>query len=88
MITSSSSCGAVRNALGTSITATYRPWVALIDAVIKTDSVATVGEVASALTEFLRCFWPSATVCPFILPQVFFLQKNNPVQSIHLLLPC
>ena len=69
------SMSAVRNAPGVSITATYRPSVASIAAVTRTDSVAAVGEVTSIFFYPSLCFRPSTKARNFIFPHRFFLKN-------------
>ena len=67
----SSSMSAVMNDYGASITAKYRPPVALIAMVMRTDSVTAVSEVMSDFFNPSLCFRLSATEQPFIFPHRF-----------------
>jgi hypothetical protein len=63
------------NAFGISTIATSLSSIVLIIEVSITDSVSTVGELASSWLKYPLCLFPPATVLPLISPDFFCLMK-------------
>ena len=75
---------AVRNAPGTSITATSRPSIASIAAVMNTNSVTAVGEVTSDFFYPDLCFCMSATARTFIFQHRFCFKDISTCSALCL----
>ena len=74
---------ALRKAPGMLHIPTLHPSCASIIAVISTDSVDTVGEVASPVTAFLHCLWKYAHVQTFNITSLLTFKNISDLSASH-----
>ena len=60
---------------GISITATYFSYFVSLLLIGSMDSVDTLDELASSFEMQSLCLFPPATVCPLIVPSLFFFEN-------------